>query len=180
MSFDKKKFDNALSQYLDDCVTINFKQWGIQLNPVGTGPKPGRNFDVGETHSYSLEIINNGPLGMLNVHLIITCRHGKLSGTYSGNSSILGSHWMAPWGSSLMVRAFNLKPNETYLHRHEFSTGNLFGYNIETPTAGTDNNRAVEDLLTAKIFSWQPDVNNYILKPEEGPSAIMRDFIQRS
>ena len=60
------------------------------------------------------------------------------------------------------------------------SSGYLFGYIADETTGGDDNDRDIEDLLTARIAYWQPDVNSMIMKPTDGPQDVYRNFIQRS
>lgn len=179
MPFDQNTFQQMLDDYLTENVTIKIVDYTGDTNPIG-GASLGVNVDVGETNSFDLRFTNNGNLGLLNVIVRVTSRRGRVSQNFSGLVNLAGSQWMAPWSNSMEVRPFNLAPNQTYLHRHAMSGGNLFGYVADEPTGGTDNNRDVETLLTATIIQWQPDMNNFILNVTKGPQDIWRNFIQRS
>ncbi len=179
MSFDVTEFKQMLADYLDDCVEIRIMDYIGDTNPIG-GPSQGVNIDVGETHSFDIEAKNNGSLGLMNVHVEIEARRGKVSNSWYGLINTAGSHWMAPWHTSMAVRAFNLDPGQSYLHKHETSGGHLFGYNAEEPTGGSDNNRDVEILLTAKIVAWQPDLSKFGFDTKNGPQDTWETFIQRT
>jgi len=179
MPFDMNSLTQSLEEYLVQNVTIKIINYIGDTQPIG-GVDQGVNFDVGETHSFDLQYANNGNLGILNLIANVKCKHGKLSTTFSGLSNLAGSQWTEPWNSSLDVRPCNLGPNETITWRHEQSGGHLLGYQLTSPTGGSDNNRDIETLLTAKIIRWQPDLQNLTLGTKRGPIDILESFIQRT
>ena len=126
---------------------------------------------------------NNGPLGLLNVVIrISTSQRGTVSQSYSGNIHIAGAHWIDPWLNQIDVRPFNLGPGQGYTHAHELSGGHLFGFRAVETTGGTDNNRDVETLFTAKIIRVEMDVSNLAITPDakNGPQVNYQNFIQRT
>ena len=177
MSFDIDDFNQALESYLEDCVSLEFERSNID-NPIAGGSL-GPNIDVGEIRSFNIRVTNSGPLGMLNVQIRVTSFHGQLSQSYSGFTSLAGSHWLGPFQTPIVVRAFNLGPNDTYVH--DGSQGRyLFGYNAQSTTGGSDNDRDIETLLIARIEDWQPDFRNVELTAGEGPKFTYDNFVQRS
>ena len=171
MSFNEKDYRALIESYPADCIELDLQRW--------VGPDDGINVDVGEIYDFNLHLKNNGDLGMLNVFVGIEARHGMLSQSYWGHSSVVGAHWMHPWLPSITVRPFNLPPLSSYTHRHETSGSRLFAFRADEPTAGTDNKRNIEDLVTATLLLWQPDLQNQYLKSQE-PTNSWRDYIQRS
>ncbi len=176
MAFDEQAFKEMLENYPNDCVEIEIIRTSSP-NPVlaGGAGSLGVNIDVGETRSFNLQIINNGPIGLQNVFVEITSRRGKVSASYSG----FAAHWIGPFRTTLEVRPFNLAPHQTYLHKHEINNGDLFGYNAQEPTGGSDNARDIETLLTASIIKWEPDLK-VGFELINGPTDTFDAFIQRS
>lgn len=180
MPFDMVAFEQSLHDYMANNFTIKIVDYYLDTQPIG-GADQGVNFDVGEIHSFDLEYTNNGDLAILNLVSRVTCIHGRLSQSFSGFSSMAGSQWVSPWLPSIDVRPFHVGPNQSIKLRHETSGGQLFGYRLDEPTGGTDNNRDIETLLTATVKSWQPDLQNLVLAPrKDAPQAVLRSFIQRS
>jgi hypothetical protein len=177
MAFDQAAFEQMLSDYLTDRVSLEIVDYYGDVNPIGAGSQ-GVNLDVGETHSFDLRIRNTGPIRLLNVIVRLTARHGGISLSFFGLVNVAGAHWLPPFGPSAMVRPFHLDPFQDLLLKHSASGGHLFGYKLQEPTAGTDNNREVETLLTATIESWEPDLGS--ISAIKGPQALYRNFIQRS
>lgn len=171
MSFDEKEYRAMLESYAADCVELEVKR-GVVSNT-------GVNVDVGEILDFNLRLKNNSNLGMLNVFVGIQARHGMLSQSYWGTTIMAGAHWMDPWQPAITVRPFNLAPNTNYIHSHETSGGSLFAFRADEPTGGTDNNRDVEDLVTATLVMWQPDLQKLYLQSRE-PTDTWRNFIQQS
>ena len=177
MSCDVGAIQKILASYLSNCIELKIVNYLNDSNPAGVGL--GINIDKGETHSFDLSIKNNGSLGLRNVIVRVTSTRGKVTQTYFGSSSIVGGHWIGPFSNSIDVRPFDLNPHQHYLHQHNMSGGHLIGYNAEDTTAGSDNNRAIETLLTAQIVQWEPDFGADGISGK-GPKVTFESFIQRS
>jgi hypothetical protein len=171
MPFNETDYRTMLESYAEECIELELQRW--------TGPDDGVNVDVGEIYDFNLSVTNNGDLGVLNAVVGIQARHGMLSQSYWGFLGLAGEHWMGPWLPSIIVRPFDLDPNSTYTHTHESSGGRLFAFRADEPTGGTDNNRDVEDLVTATLVMWQPNLQKLYLR-SGGPTDTWSDFIQRS
>ena len=179
MKTDQKSYRELFEEYLNNQVVLEIIGYSGGTNPIG-GRDYGLNFDTGEVHAFDIKIQNKGNLGIVNMALMVSANHGRISGSFSGLANVAGSHWIAPWRKNWTTRRFNLKAKEAIWLKHEHSGGKLFGYAIDEPTPGSGGHYETEDLLTVRVAYWQPDINSVVLKPKDGPSDILTSFIQRN
>jgi len=172
-------YRELFTEYLKNNIVLKIINYSGERNPIG-GRDQGSNFDVEEVHSFDMKIENKGDLGIVNMALLVSARHGRISGSFSGLGNVAGSHWIAPWRKNWTTRRFNVKPKETVFLKHETSGGHLFGYALDETTKVTNGHYDTEDLITAIVASWQPDINNLVLKPKDGPSDKLAGFIQKN
>ena len=171
MSFDQGSYVDMFKSYVSDCVEIELVRY---LETDG-----GVNIDVGETVHFDLRVRNNGDLGLLNVYVGVQARRGQVSQSHFGPWDWAASHWME-FRDSMVLAPFNLGPNQQEKFHNPTSIGYVpfFAYRADEPTAGTDNDREIEDLVTATLLMWQPDVQKMWLQSTE-PTDTFRDFVQR-
>lgn len=179
MKANENGYKELFDEYLKNQIELRIVNYYNETHPIG-GKNTGLNFDTGEVHSFDIEIKNKGDLGIVNMALRVRARRGRISGSFSGFVNLAGSHWIAPWYKNWLSRKFNLKPKETVTLKHEVSGGSLFGYALDEPTQGSGGRYETEDLLTAEVALWQPDIRNLTLKPKDGPVNKLTGFIQRN
>lgn len=118
---------------------------------------------------------------MLNVVTQVTTNNrGQVSNTNTGIGSDVFSGWI-DFRDAIVMRPINLQPHQTFVMDHAVGTNRAFGYQANHVTGGTDNNRDIEPLISAKIISWEPDIQSLVVGNPTGPNqAVFESFIQRT
>jgi hypothetical protein len=181
-------FDDAsrtLSELIYDYVCNSV---AVELVPQG---REGVNVDVGEAVEFDIRIGNHGSLPLADVRVEVVARRGGLSDRISRDGTYWDAEtrrcvieWAAPRDPRLELRLSRLDAGQTaqgtvpeFLGGGE-SCRRMFAYRPRQPTAGVDNDRDVETLVTARIVSGRlGDIDPIEV---DGPASEFESFIQRS
>ena len=167
--------------YVRDQVTVELESFGGE----------GVNLDVGETKDFNLCVTNHGSLDLSDLTIEIESARGRLSNWCTSGSTywdpekgcVVG--WTDPWQTKLVFDHCAIGPGVTWQGSvppyivGQSGCRRLFGYRADEPTAGADNDRDVEALITARVVSGRIAMSETVVT-KYGAHTTFDAFIQRS